>query len=304
MRYDHSIRPILSCLLLFASHAARADVSQPAQVAAEAYVRAAGFASVDFAPVARRIPGLGVNMTPPEVAALLLEAREAKGVWRTRTIVRMERRRLENDVVDLVEIERFNLGPVIRAAMIHDTGSAPEAQGFGTGPNVAWRVVTTPNGPLGATIIAAGRRDYEGFESKDRECAGLLCLSVAVTLEQHGVWTLLGEKTLPPSPSPYPAVVTHSDGQIDLDDETLAHALRDLAALGGLASTGNGLRWQGPPDGQRGLMLIDNEVNNNEDGIVCPVLATTPPQCTRRTVVVGGGPAFTVDQFSGTLKRE
>jgi hypothetical protein len=234
----------------------------------------------------------------------LLEARESKSVWRTRTVVRVERRRIENDVIDLVEIERFNLGPALRAAMIHDTGTAPQAEGFGLGPNVAWRIVTTPNGPLGTTVITAGRRDYEGFEANDRDCAGLRCLSLTVTLEQHGVWTALGEKTLPPSPSPYPGVVTHTDGQIDLDDETLAHALRDLAALGGLASTGNGLQWQGPADGQRGLMMIDNEITDSEDGIVCPVAATASPQCTRRTVVVNPGPTMTVDLFKGTLKRE
>lgn len=297
------IQPLLALLLLLVPAAVRADVSQPTRVAAEAYVRSAGFASIDFGAIAARIPGLGQNMTPPEIAALLLESRETKNVWRTRTLVRLERRKLGGDVIDMVDIERFNLGPAIRGAMLHDTGKAPQAEAFGIGPHVAWRIVTQPNGPLGATVIAAGRRDYPDFEARDRDCAGLLCTSVTVLIDQHGDWMHVGDTTAAPSPSSYPAVVTHSDGQIDVDDESLAHALRELAVLGGLAITGNGVQWIGTQDGQSALMMVDNEASDGEDGIVCPQATAKPPQCFRRTVIVNPGPTLSVGLFKGTLKK-
>jgi hypothetical protein len=297
------IQPFIALLLSLTPAGVRAEVSQPTLVAAEAYVRSAGFASVDIASIAARIPGLGLNMTPPEIAALLLEFRETKNVWRMRTVVRLERRMVRGDVIDMVDIERFNLGPAIRGAMIHDTGKAPEAEAFGVGPHVAWRIVTRPDSRLGAVVIAAGRRDYPDFEARERDCAGLLCTSVAVLIDQHGDWTHLRDLTAAPSPSSYPAVVTHSDGQIDIDDESLAHALRELAVLGGLASTGNGVQWIGPPDDQPALMMVDNEASDGEDGIVCPQASAKRPQCFRRTVIVNPGPTLTVGVFKGALKK-
>jgi hypothetical protein len=273
-------------------------------VAAAAFVRSGGYAAVEFGPIASRMPGLGQGMTPPELAALVLEFREVKAVWRTRTVVRIMRRTVGSDVLDMVEIERFNLGPALRAAMIHDTGKAPSAEAFGVGPHVAWRIVTQPDGRFGALVVAAGRRDFPEFEARDRDCAGLLCTSVTKTIEQHGRWTQVSDATAAPSPSPYPAVVTHGGGQVDVDDETLPHALRELALLGGLAHIGNGLEWVGAQADQSALMLVDTETTDGEDGLVCPLATAFPLRCSRRTVIDNPGPLLTVGVFTGTLKKE
>jgi hypothetical protein len=218
-------------------------------------------------------------------------------------VVRLERRKRGDDVIDLVDIDRYNLGPALRLAMAHDAGKAPPAEAFGIGPHVGWRIATVPSGPFGTTILAAGRRDYLDFEARSRDCAGLVCTSVATGLEQHGDWSPIAASTAPPGPSPYPATVTHSDGQIDVDDETLAHALRELAVLGGLAATGNGLQWLGAADNKPALIMIDNEAGDGEDGIACPDMSATPPHCARRTVIVNPGPSLEIGLFKGSLNR-
>jgi hypothetical protein len=278
--------------------------AQPSVVAAEAYVRVAGFAPVDLPALQARIPALSSPfLTPPEIADLMLEARESKTVWRARTMVRMERRLVGPDVLDMIEIERFNLARAIREQTIRSFGSAAELEAFGTGAHVAWRIVTRSGDDGRAVIMAAGRRDYPEYEARDRDCLGLLCTSIETRIEAWGRWKQVRQDSAAPAPSPYPAIVTHSDGNVDNDDESIPHAIRALAVLAGLASAENGLQWKGPPTDRKATMMIDNEVGNGDgsDAIVGP-LPGASGQWVRRASIANPGPQLTVTVYEGTRK--
>ena len=276
--------------------------AQPALVAAQAYVSSAGFAAVDPATLSSRIPALSAPLSPPEIAALILDAREAKTVWRDRILVRIGRRILGNDVLDTVEIERFNMAVPVREAAIHDTGSAASLEAFGVGPHVAWRIVTRPDG-AGQAVLAAGRREYPEYEARERDCLGSLCTSLASLLGSRGAWKPVSDNTAAPAPTPYPPSVTHTDGQIDIDDETTPHTLRALMILAGLATSGNGMRWSGtPPDAPPGATttaMIESNLSNGDgaQSVIGPVPAIAGWY--RRTVIVNAPQEFAVAVAQG-----
>lgn len=290
---------VLPLLLLLAPPVASAARAQPSMVAANAYVASSGFASVDAAGAIIRLPILAAAVTPPEMAALLLDAREVKSVWHARTMVRIERRQIGADTLDLIEIERYNLGPAVREQTLRATGQAGGLEAFGAGPHVAWRIVTRPDSPTRNSLIAAGRREYPDYEARERDCLGGLCTSVAVLLDQRGTWRQTSARSGPPAPSPYAPIVTHTDGQVEFDDEATAHTIRALSLLGGLATGDTALVWKAPQPDQTITMLIDSNASAG-DGAESTVGPT--PTWIRRTAIVNPGPEIALTIYDGTVK--
>ncbi|MBI6628754.1 hypothetical protein [Pontibaca salina] len=87
--------------------------------------------------------------------------------------------------VSLVQIDRFNLGPVIRDALVQDIGAenvAPPAD-FGVGPHVSWRLATRSLQGHKADILAASRSEILDSEAQARMCFTSNCLVLGSVIE-------------------------------------------------------------------------------------------------------------------------
>lgn len=273
--------------------------AQPVVVAAQAYVAGAGFSTVTPAQALRGVAE--GSLSPAELGVLVLETREATSVWRSRWMIRVTRRQIGAETLDLTEVERFNMGPATRVAFLRAHGTAAASEVFGVGPHVAWRLVTKPDGPSRTVLLNAGRRDYPEFEAKDRDCGGTLCTSVREPLSTRAAWSAVREETARAAPSMYPAIVNRTDGRVDFEDESIAHVVRGLSVLGGLAP-GAGATWLGPAAGTSMTLLVDSNVDEDggSDAAVGPVAGGATWM--RRVSAVAVSPELTVRVFEGVLR--
>lgn len=274
---------------------------QPVVVAAQAYVAGGGFSTITPAQTLRGVAEAEGSVSPAELAVLVLEKREAPSVWRSRWVIRVTRRQVGSETLDLTEVERFNMGPATRVAFIRARGAAPAPEIFGVGPHVAWRLVTKQDGPSRTVVLNAGRRDYPEFEAKDRDCGGTLCTSVQAPLDKRVEWTPVRDETGMPTPSVFPAIVNRTDGRVEFEDESIAHVVRGLSVLGGLAP-GTGVTWSGPPAGTSMTLLVDSNVGEDggSDAAVGPLAGGMTWM--RRVSAVAVAPELTVKVFEGLLR--
>ncbi len=275
--------------------------AQPAVVAAQAYVSSLGFFPGDIKRAVIGIEGGDGTVSPAELGVLILEQRESPSVWRARWFIRMTRRQVGGETLDLTEVERFNMGPATRARQIEASGTAPPSEMFGVGPHVAWRLVTRPDGPSRTVLLNVGRRDYPEFEAKNRDCGGALCTSVQSPLEKRADWVKVREETTAATVTPFSAIVSRTDGRVEFDDESIAHAVRALSVLSGLAS-GTGAVWTGPAPGETATISVDSNVSEEggSDAASGPIGDT---RWIRRTSAVAVSPQLTVRVFEGAIRR-
>lgn len=93
--------------------------------------------------------------------------------------------------VSLVQIDRFNLGPVIRKELVEVYGAenvAPPAV-FGVGPHVSWRLGMRPLMGHQADIVAASRMEIAAADAGAETCFGRSCLSTAMVIEDAAPWS-------------------------------------------------------------------------------------------------------------------
>lgn len=190
---------------------------------------------------------------PLEAALLLLDAGEP-GPDRLRYRLSLARIMAEDGTgaavpVDLVEIARFNLGPAIRVDLIEALGAenvADEAA-FGTGPHIAWRVVSTPLMGANAVPLEIGRREIADAEAFELDCLGRGCLDIFALAEDVREW----EEIDPGAPG-------FSAGFAEVTAEGIAapaRILAEMALVHGLANAEDGRYfWTGPemPEAVRG----------------------------------------------------
>ncbi|HSH27185.1 MAG TPA: hypothetical protein VK972_05400, partial [Wenzhouxiangella sp.] len=95
--------------------------------------------------------------------------------------------------VSFVQIERFNLGPAVREALVqaHGAENVAAAAEFGVGPHVSWRLVTRPVMGQQADIVAVSRREISDADARAQTCFHAPCLSTAPVIKQAAPWSAM-----------------------------------------------------------------------------------------------------------------
>lgn len=250
-------------LTALGSGVARADGAGEAAIAA--FVKAAGWESVDPGKLEAAVPPVP-GQGPVERALALVDAMD-KDPGRTRTRLAlgqvMEERRGQSAPVWLVEVTRFNLGPALRTLAITaygaDSVAGPEA--FGIGPDVSWRFVFTPVMGAEAGIIEAVRRVPQAATGKRPQCLGRPCADPAAGLDAVRRW----EEGRPPAGLP-------ADPAPGLPDDV--RVAGELLVAAGLAAPERGrIAWRGveqPEAGAPGEPFLFLGIDRNlgqDDGV-------------------------------------
>ncbi|MGY0634725.1 hypothetical protein [Luteimonas sp. A478] len=199
----------LTVAMFIAAFVATAAAAVPAIAQAEPatrFVSEGGYAPLDADEVWERINGAlpgdpeaiflpAAGLGPIPVALLALEASEP-ALERVRY-----RLRYGTDWVhaspggapqplSYVEVVRFNLGPAIRQDLIDSLGNdaVADAEEFGIGPHVGWRIVTRPVMGNRAIVVAAGRMQVDEPDAREEACLGAPCLDAAPLIEGAAAW--------------------------------------------------------------------------------------------------------------------
>ena len=178
---------LAGALLLFPQ--ARAN----AQAIAEAFISSEGYEAVDTLLLEDEVDALlppteSVFRSASELsslvkAGLLVEAREVP-LQRGRYLLTVSL--VPGSETQLVQIDRFNLGPLIREELVqsHGPDNVAPAVAFGTGPHVSWRFVTTPLQGNRAIIVEAARRELDNAEASSMHCLLTACLATYTELAE------------------------------------------------------------------------------------------------------------------------
>ncbi len=212
------------------------------------FIQAGGFAVQDVEAVDDRLMAHfsqhqrgavspGAEVTPLEKALLLIELMEP-ALPHTRTIARVgvvheDPRADRFTPYTFITVERYNLGPALRQQLAreHGEGAAAPPAHFGTGPHVAWRMVTRPVMGTRAGLLELARREIPAAEAQRADCDGRPCLSLETSWDTLRRWR-------PGSPpgafqSPYQALGAHQLARP-------ARAAAELLVTAGLAGLERG----------------------------------------------------------------
>lgn len=252
------------------------------------FVGAAGFDAFDVeaiheanSPYEKKFPKSGQTATfadamvgPVEKALLLVDAYEKQKPDRMRYQVGysqiVEEADGEQQIVMLVEVRRYNLGPLIRKATAEEYGEENTAgpDDFGVGPDVAYRFAfATVQGNMALALSGSRHVIADGAEQLNDTDAGEACLS--------GPCRALGERAIDQAPreanEPEPiaaktlsAPYTTENGEGDMAGENAAFVARNLQTFLGLEEGGD---WKTPETPEAGgpgepflLMQIDQNL--------------------------------------------
>lgn len=95
-----------------------------------------------------------------------------------------------SEPVLFVQLDRYNLGPAIRAELAESLGDehvAP-AEEFGVGPHVSWRYVMHQVMGQNAALLAAARLELSAEDAAEAICVGAPCLQTHGAVEELAVW--------------------------------------------------------------------------------------------------------------------
>ncbi len=257
-----------------------------------AFVGASGYEAFDVdaihdagSPYEKMFPQSGQTATfadamtgPVEKALLLVDAYETQKPDRMRYQVGysqiVEDADGEQQVIMLVEVRRYNLGPLIRKSAIEEYGAentaGPEA--FGVGPDVAWRFAfSTVQGNMALALSASRHVIADGAAQLNETDAGEACLS--------GPCRALADRAIDHAPpreatdaapidaktliAPY--TITFGSG--DMIGENAAFIARNLQTFVGLEEGGDWKTPETPEAGEAGepflLMQIDQNLGQD-----------------------------------------
>lgn len=220
----------------------------------------------------------GAGSVGPLEAALLLFADREDELPRVRILVRYGQVTLQGNgktqVVSLVEVDRYNLGPALRAQAIEEYGeeNVDGAAAFGEGANIAWRYVFVPAQGRAVELLAAARQEIPDSDAERADCLGHGCLDLTISLDEL---VTFDPAEAPPTDwaAPYPAT---QNGLA-----TPARATAELELHLGLATLIEGeFDWNGleqpesAPDGTP-FLFLQFETGLGQDDGTDAVLALT-----------------------------
>ncbi|MBO0906338.1 hypothetical protein [Jiella sonneratiae] len=244
-------------LAVVALHSFPASADETIETAAHDYVSADGYRPVSLDPI-DGFTGISgedpehMNLAEKDISpvekALLLVDHEEEPLTRVRYAMRIHETSFGGVTATFVDVQRFNLGPALRAETISAYGEeiTAEAKTFGVGPDVGWRIVSVPSAKSPAVLVAAGRREMTAQAAGKADCFGRRCLSTE-PLDLYAAWTPWRDRAPLAFVTAYPGVI-----QPEPDAEELAPALfaLELASAAGLATvtTPPGIEWHMLPE--------------------------------------------------------
>lgn len=265
-------------LLTLAGPALAAD---PVQGAADAFVKAKGFQSQNLENIEGALADLiggdrdamippGADISPIEKAFLLLDTQETP-LPRSRYLLRYNEQVVGGITLSLIDIERYNLGPAVRAETIAEFGADQTAEpaAFGIGPHVEWRIVTQPVAKAAALLLAASRREISDSAAAARDCLPRTCLSLT-PLDGVATWSEGEQRQEPFHVVAYPAI---GPSEFDPENHEIVPAYQalELGIMAGIATADDagGVSWAIP--GRQGgnnvtpLLVIEIDHNLGQD---------------------------------------
>lgn len=251
------------------------------------FIGATGYEAFDVeaihtpgSPYEKMFPKSGATATfadamvgPIEKALLLVDAYEKQTPDRMRYQVGyshiVEDADGEQQVVMLVEVRRYNLGPLIRQSAIEEFGAENTADpaDFGVGPDVAWRFAfATVQGNM-ALALSAGRHVIaEGAEQLNDTDAGEACLSGPCRNLADRAMEYAPREANDPEPIEAKALsapYTITFGAGDMAGENAAFVARNLQALLGLEEGGDWKTPETPEAGEPGQPFLLMQIDQN-----------------------------------------
>jgi len=259
-----------------------------ANKAVESFIAAPGFAAFDVEqihdPASKyeamfpkpENPGAlhaDAEISPLEKALLLVDAYEAQQPDRMRYQVSyghvVEDADGEQQVVYLVEVRRYNLGPLIHKETQKEYGpeNTADAEAFGIGPDVAWRFAFATVQGNNALALSGSRAVIgEGAVQLDETAESAACLSgpcrsIAARAVEFVPAGAGPAEPLTPEATQTPYFVSASDG--DLPISRAAYVARSLQSLLGLSAGGVWTMPETPEAGAPGEPFLVIQVDQN-----------------------------------------
>lgn len=186
------------------------------------------------------------DISPIEKAFLLIDTQEVPLV-RMRYVLRYNETVVDGVTLSLIDIERYNLGPAIRAetALEYGEENTAELEAFGVGPHVEWRFVTQATAKSAALLLEASRREIDDEEAAARSCLPRTCLSLD-PFDGLAAWSDGAASERPLHMVSYPALGT-SAFDADAVEIVPAYQALELGIAAGIASADDsGVLWTMP----------------------------------------------------------
>lgn len=97
------------------------------------------------------------------------------------------------NVLRLVEVVRFNVGPALAASIRESYGDqfAPSPEDIGVGSNIAWRFAMVSEQGLPNEIVALSRRMLNGVDAQRYDCLGVPCLALVDPGDEGTGWSTI-----------------------------------------------------------------------------------------------------------------
>ncbi len=210
---------------------------------------------------------------PIEKALLLVDAYEAHKPDRVRYQIAyshvVEDADGEQSIVMLVEVRRYNLGPLIHKFTAEDYGPENTApiEDFGVGPDVAWRfafATVQGNSALALSgsraVIAEGAEQLNDTEAGDACLAGP-CRSIAARAMEYAPREANAPETFEAKELTAPYTSTY--GGEDMVGQNAAFVARNLQAFLGLEEDGAWKTPETPEAGEPGQPFLLMQIDQN-----------------------------------------
>lgn len=275
----------VAALALMAS--ANALSTDEANKAIEGFIAAEGFTAFDVeaihdpaSPYEAMFPKSGEQalhadsgISPVEKALLLVDAYEKQKPDRMRYQVSyghvVEDADGEQQVVYLVEVRRYNLGPLIHKETQKEYGpeNTADAEAFGIGPDVAWRFAfATVQGNMALALSGSRAVIAEGAAQLDETAESASCLSgpcrsIAARAVEFVPAGAGAAEPLTPDVVQTPHLASASGG--DLPMSHAAYVSRSLQSLLGLVPSGEWTPPETPEAGAPGEPFLVIQVDQN-----------------------------------------
>jgi hypothetical protein len=184
------------------------------------------------------------------------------------------------DVLRLVEVVRFNVGPALAADIreVYGDQFTPDPQDVGTGGHSAWRFAMVSTQGLPNQIIAVSRRFLGGEEAEQSDCLGVSCLALVDPGDEGRDWTEIA---------------------VDEDGDITPYRMRDARGLSvptRVADLLSGRRLHGDDL----LMVISSDVIGQDVIANGVLLHRETQQWFRRTEIAGIAPFWSTSGYGGT----
>lgn len=178
-----------------------AGVAPGQEMLVEAYIREAPFVPIDYPRLEAVLADeeeAGHSLAPLPMAVLAFDLAQT-GPERVRYRLRMSTAWVQEVprgplvALNFVEVVRFNLGPAIRENLVAELGhdAVADAEAFGLGPHISYRVVTRPIPGEHAALIALAEAEIGEAEAQEALCLGQPCLIPFGIIDEIAPWGAL-----------------------------------------------------------------------------------------------------------------